>query len=69
MYFLGDLFEKEEDIENPQVWMDLGMPELKQVQCEMRKRIANLADYIIPGHGPMFEVTDSYREKLNNLKV
>ncbi|XP_025994142.1 metallo-beta-lactamase domain-containing protein 1 isoform X3 [Solenopsis invicta] len=58
----GDLFEKEEDILTPSIWKSLGTPELLKSQSVMRSRIINLADFIIPGHGPMFRVTDTMRE-------
>lgn len=56
------MFEKEEDILTPSIWKSLGTPELLKSQSVMRSRIINLADFIIPGHGPMFRVTDTMRE-------
>lgn len=64
--FIGDLFEKEEDILAPTIWKSLGTPELLKIQSITRSRIINLADFIIPGHGPMFRVTDSMREIVNS---
>ncbi|XP_072763161.1 metallo-beta-lactamase domain-containing protein 1 isoform X2 [Anoplolepis gracilipes] len=58
----GDLFEKEEDILEPSIWKSLGMPELVKTQSVMRSRVINLADFIIPGHGPMFRVSHTMRE-------
>ncbi|XP_076639785.1 metallo-beta-lactamase domain-containing protein 1 [Colletes latitarsis] len=58
----GDLFEKEEDILDPSIWKDLGTEELQKTQSNMRASVINLADFIIPGHGPMFRVTDSMRK-------
>ncbi|KAL6267258.1 metallo-beta-lactamase domain-containing protein 1 [Pogonomyrmex barbatus] len=58
----GDLFEKKEDISNPSIWKLLGTPELSQIQSVTRSRIINLADFIIPGHGPIFHVTNTMRE-------
>lgn len=58
----GDLFEKEEDILAPHIWKSLGTPELVKTQSATRSRIIDLADFIIPGHGPMFRVTDTMRE-------
>ncbi|XP_012527248.1 metallo-beta-lactamase domain-containing protein 1 isoform X2 [Monomorium pharaonis] len=57
----GDLFEKEEDILTPSIWKSLSTPELLKTQSVMRSHIINLADFIIPGHGPMFHVTDIMR--------
>lgn len=64
--FIGDLFEKEEDILTPSIWKSLGVPELLTSQSIMRSRIINLADFIIPGHGPMFSVTDAMRQTVKN---
>lgn len=63
--FLGDLFEKEEDLSNPSIWMNLGAPGLQETQAESRCRIAHIADIIIPGHGPAFRITKKIREKLS----
>lgn len=56
------MFEKEEDILEPHNWKSLGTPELLKTQSVMRSRIIDLADFIIPGHGPMFCVTDTMRK-------
>lgn len=57
----GDLFEKEEDIGNPQIWKDAGSEdETKQVKS--RCQVVLMSDFIVPGHGPMFKVT-------NNMKI
>ena len=60
--FTGDLFEKEEDILDPHIWKSLGTSELLKTQSVMRSRIIDLADFIIPGHGSMFCVTDAMRK-------
>jgi len=65
----GDLFEKEEDIRTPSIWKSLGRRELSNVQSAMRFRIINLADFIIPGHGPLFHVTDTMREIVKSQVV
>ncbi|KAL0105026.1 hypothetical protein PUN28_016564 [Cardiocondyla obscurior] len=62
----GDLFEKQEDISQPTIWKSLGTPELLKIQSISRSRIINLADFIIPGHGPMFHVTQSMRDIVNS---
>ena len=33
-------------------------------QSRSRLKIAQIADYIVPGHGPMFRVTDAMRNTL-----
>lgn len=60
----GDLFEKEEDLNDPSIWINLGTPDLKEVQALSRSKIANIAGIIIPGHGPAFKVTEEIRKKL-----
>ncbi|CAK1544609.1 unnamed protein product [Leptosia nina] len=60
----GDLFEKCEDISNETLWKDMSEDPAKQ--SNNRSMIANLADWIIPGHGPMFRVTNDMREMLKS---
>ncbi|XP_076752573.1 metallo-beta-lactamase domain-containing protein 1 [Xylocopa sonorina] len=62
----GDLFEKEEDIQNPSIWKELGTSELQKTQSHMRSLIINLANFIIPGHGQMFAVTNDMRNTIKN---
>ncbi|KAL6424306.1 hypothetical protein ACFW04_009843 [Cataglyphis niger] len=62
----GDLFEAEDDILEPSIWKLLGKPELVKTQSVMRSHIINLADFIIPGHGPMFRVSHTMREIVKN---
>lgn len=59
----GDIFEREEDIEHPEVWRSAGSMNPER-QENSRSQIADLANYIVPGHGPMFKVTESMRMKL-----
>lgn len=61
--FWGDLFEKFEDIENSNIWLDAGSEDPNQ-QKKNRSKIANIADWIVPGHGPKFKVTDEIRQTL-----
>lgn len=55
------MFFEEADIEQPQIWtthfLDNGIPGAFKGLHDNRKRTASFADYIIPGHGPMFAVT------------
>lgn len=62
----GDLFEKEEDIFNETLWIQAGTED-ENLQRENRLRIAETVDYIIPGHGPLFKVTEEMRKKLRAL--
>ncbi|KAJ0182634.1 hypothetical protein K1T71_002003 [Dendrolimus kikuchii] len=59
----GDLFEKYEDIENPNIWLEAGSEDPIQ-QMRNRLKVANIADWIVPGHGPKFQVTNEIRESL-----
>ncbi|XP_031831029.1 metallo-beta-lactamase domain-containing protein 1 [Nomia melanderi] len=65
----GDLFEKEEDILIPSIWKELGTVELQRDQSHWRSYIINFADFIIPGHGPMFSVTNDMRKIIKNQEV
>ena len=55
MVVAGDLFEKEEDIENPDLWKEAGS-ENEEVQEKNRNKVLEMADFIVPGHGKMFKV-------------
>lgn len=33
-------------------------------QMRNRSKVANMADWIVPGHGPQFQVTDQIRQTL-----
>lgn len=59
----GDLFEKEEDIFNSNLWISAGTED-EELQKKNRLKIAEMAAFIIPGHGPKFKVTEEMREKL-----
>lgn len=59
----GDLFERAEDVAGEHIWLDAGSED-KCLQREQRVRIADMADVIIPGHGPMFLVTDDMKSTL-----
>ncbi|XP_057333085.1 metallo-beta-lactamase domain-containing protein 1 [Microplitis mediator] len=54
----GDLFEKEADIADPELWKAVGSKELQQTQAKNRLMIIKTADYIVPGHGALFKVTE-----------
>lgn len=59
----GDLFEKEEDVFDESQWIDAGSED-ENLQRSNRLKISEMADFIIPGHGPMFKVDGKIREKL-----
>jgi len=49
----GDLFEKQEDIQDDQVWIEAGSDD-QELQRQSRRRVIEMADVIVPGHGPPF---------------
>lgn len=59
----GDLFENQKDIWDSSIWQNAGSESLK-LQKENRYKMANMCDYIIPGHGEGFRVTDEIKNKL-----
>uniref|UniRef100_A0A131Y7H7 Metallo-beta-lactamase domain-containing protein 1 n=1 Tax=Ixodes ricinus TaxID=34613 RepID=A0A131Y7H7_IXORI len=59
----GDLFEKAEDIDDPRIWREVAGSEDPKQQVKSRQMILHIADFVVPGHGPMFKVTDAMREK------
>lgn len=60
----GDLFERKEDIMDENLWLD-AKSENELLQRENRLKIAKMVEYIIPGHGKMFKVTNEMIKKLN----
>ena len=48
----GDLFECEDDLQQPRLWQDFS--EHIDQQMASREKVLQLADWIIPGHGRMF---------------
>ncbi|CAG9796722.1 unnamed protein product [Diatraea saccharalis] len=60
----GDLFENSEDIENPTIWMSAGS-ENPALQRKNRAAVAEIAHWIVPGHGPKFKVTEEIRNSLS----
>lgn len=61
--FSGDLFEKFEDIEHPNIWIDAGS-EYPDSQLKNRLKVAEIADWIVPGHGKKFQVNNNVRLSL-----
>lgn len=60
---VGDLFERAEDITDAALWLEAGSEDPK-AQRRNRARMATVADYIVPGHGGGFAVTEAVRETL-----
>ncbi|XP_013411393.1 metallo-beta-lactamase domain-containing protein 1 [Lingula anatina] len=50
----GDLFSCKEDLTSEWLWRDYSQNQVNQEQS--RKTILSIADFIVPGHGPMFKV-------------
>lgn len=51
----GDLFENEKDLLDDTIWKSAGS-DSEELQIENRQKILEIADWIVPGHGPMFKV-------------
>lgn len=51
----GDLFEKEEDLTDDSIWLSAGSED-EVKQRSSRAAVLSIADFIVPGHGPMFQV-------------
>lgn len=65
----GDLFEREEDVWQPDIWLGAGSENAK-LQRTNRYKIAEMCSIIIPGHGKGFQVTNDIRRKLEkDLKL
>ncbi|XP_037047202.1 metallo-beta-lactamase domain-containing protein 1 [Bradysia coprophila] len=62
---VGDLFERYDDIDDDTVWMDAGSED-PIAQRHSRCAVADIADYILPGHGAGFVVTECIRSKLRS---
>lgn len=58
----GDLFECLEDLEDPDLWQTSS--EQPNQQEQSRIEVLRVADYIVPGHGPMFQVPGEYRKQM-----
>lgn len=59
----GDLFERRDDVDDAQIWKAAGSEDEKR-QSEERYRMSQLCSHIVPGHGPIFAVTEAMRLKL-----
>jgi len=56
----GDLFESESDIEDANRWIEVS--ENLAIQAQSRSRVAAVTDYIVPGHGSMFKLTNNHKK-------
>ncbi|GFR67283.1 metallo-beta-lactamase domain-containing protein 1 [Elysia marginata] len=55
----GDLFECEADLDCPSLWQEQSHNPHQQEQS--RIEVLRVADFIVPGHGPMFQASASHR--------
>ncbi|XP_037784683.1 metallo-beta-lactamase domain-containing protein 1-like [Penaeus monodon] len=62
----GDLFEREDDVEDPSLWKYVAGSENMESQEKHRNEVLLMADYIVPGHGPMFKVTQAMKDVVKN---
>lgn len=62
---VGDLFERYADIDDDNIWMDAGSEDPK-AQYRSRSTVADIVDYILPGHGAGFIVTENVRSTLRS---
>lgn len=60
---VGDLFEKVEDIDDPEIWRSAGTDSEAEQEAS-RLSMIKAMNVIIPGHGPPFEVTERMRTVL-----
>ncbi|XP_053404174.1 metallo-beta-lactamase domain-containing protein 1-like isoform X2 [Mercenaria mercenaria] len=58
----GDLFERSEDLEDFTLWQENS--EYPEIQQQNRLEVLRFADWIVPGHGPMFQVPQEYKSQL-----
>ncbi|KAI8728272.1 metallo-beta-lactamase domain-containing protein 1 isoform X2 [Biomphalaria glabrata] len=58
---VGDLFYCEGDLFSPSLW--LKNSERQHLQVQSRYTILEMADFIIPGHGPTFKVPKGYKSQ------
>ncbi|KAG0719437.1 Metallo-beta-lactamase domain-containing protein 1 [Chionoecetes opilio] len=65
----GDLFEREEDILDPSLWRHTAGSENPEAQEKHRCEVVLLGDHIVPGHGPMFRVTEAMKEMARKGKL
>ncbi|KAB0798806.1 hypothetical protein PPYR_06686 [Photinus pyralis] len=52
---VGDLFENEDDLVDDTIWKNAGS-DSQELQFQNRDKILEIADWIVPGHGPMFKL-------------
>jgi glyoxylase-like metal-dependent hydrolase (beta-lactamase superfamily II) len=62
MGIVGDLFYNASDSEDPSLWTSASND--INTQTINRRRVACAVDYIIPGHGSMFPVTNDMKENV-----
>ncbi|CAL8084018.1 unnamed protein product [Calicophoron daubneyi] len=58
----GDIFECEEDLKSPELWRTSSAN--TRIQQFSREKLINEADFIVPGHGPLFKVPEDGKQLL-----
>lgn len=53
---------REEDIDHPMMWQPLSADVI--AQRDSRRRYGCIVDWIVPGHGSMFQVTTNVKKAL-----
>ncbi|KAK3727316.1 hypothetical protein RRG08_049939 [Elysia crispata] len=63
----GDLFECEADLDSPNLWQDQSHSPHQQEQS--RIEVLRVADFIVPGHGPMFQVPGHIKSQMKVVMI
>ncbi|KAJ8919528.1 hypothetical protein NQ315_002149 [Exocentrus adspersus] len=56
----GDLFERFQDLTDEDIWKEAGS-DSEELQRINRFKVLRMADFVIPGHGPMFRVPKTFK--------
>lgn len=56
----GDLFENEQDLLDDSIWINAGSDNV-ELQRINRNKILGMANFVVPGHGPMFKISHCNR--------
>ncbi|RUS77527.1 hypothetical protein EGW08_014711 [Elysia chlorotica] len=63
----GDLFECEADLDCPSLWQEMSHQPHQQEQS--RIEVLKMANFIVPGHGPMFQVPEHMKSQMKVIMV
>lgn len=62
----GDIFEKQSDIEDPSVWQAVSLYPQQQAVSRYNAVAQFSVDFVIPGHGAMFQITEEHLQLLKS---